>query len=163
MANTSATKPISSDFNPDGHAAAAIIVSESGNFLLQHRDDKPGIWFPGFWGLFGGAIDPGETPESALARELDEELGLHPHALEYFSQIAFDLSFAGLGVRLRYYFVAEVPDDTISGLRQREGQGMALYNATEIRAHDNLTPYDKHALLLYINRNIVSAAPEPSR
>jgi 8-oxo-dGTP pyrophosphatase MutT (NUDIX family) len=48
-------------------AAAAIIVFEDGRYLLQLRDQKPGIFFPGHWGLFGGATDPGETPEQAVA------------------------------------------------------------------------------------------------
>lgn len=43
--------------------------------LLQLRDDIPGIAFPGYWGFFGGHIEPNETPEEALARELWEEIG----------------------------------------------------------------------------------------
>ncbi len=53
---------------PSGHsfrdAAAAIIFLDDGRYLMQHRDDKPGIFYPDHWGLFGGAIEPGEDPET---------------------------------------------------------------------------------------------------
>jgi 8-oxo-dGTP pyrophosphatase MutT (NUDIX family) len=58
------------------NAAVALIVDEAGRYLVQLRDAKPTIFFPDHWGCFGGALEPGETDERCLARELDEELGL---------------------------------------------------------------------------------------
>jgi 8-oxo-dGTP pyrophosphatase MutT (NUDIX family) len=58
------------------NAAVALIVDEQARYLVQLRDSKPTIFFPNHWGCFGGAVEPGETDESCLARELDEELGL---------------------------------------------------------------------------------------
>ena len=43
-------------------------------FLLQLRDEKPDIFYPGHWGLFGGHLEPGESPEEALLREIQEEI-----------------------------------------------------------------------------------------
>ena len=44
---------------PADAAAALIVVGADGHYLMQLRDQKAGIFYPGHWGLFGGAIDPG--------------------------------------------------------------------------------------------------------
>ena len=53
--------------------AAAIIISK-GKVLLARR--KQGDSHGGFWEFPGGAVEPGETLEECLARELMEELGV---------------------------------------------------------------------------------------
>lgn len=55
-------------------AHAVLIVN--GRYVLQHRDDKPGIAWPGAWSLFGGHLETGEDPLPGLTREIREELGL---------------------------------------------------------------------------------------
>jgi len=55
------------------HVAIAILTRED-KFLCQLRDDIPNIRYPGYWGLFGGHLEAGETPEIALVRELKEEI-----------------------------------------------------------------------------------------
>ena len=54
--------------------AAAVIVRSDGQVLLAQR--PPGKPYEGYWEFPGGKLEPGETPSHALARELDEELGL---------------------------------------------------------------------------------------
>ena len=56
------------------HVVAAALVDADGRVLVQQR--PPGKPMAGLWEFPGGKIDPGETPEAALARELDEELGI---------------------------------------------------------------------------------------
>jgi len=56
--------------------------------LMQLRDLKEGINFPGCWGFFGGAIDEGETPEDAFRRELFEEIGYIPAVTH---KLSFDI------------------------------------------------------------------------
>ncbi|MDB9309675.1 NUDIX hydrolase [Aphanizomenon sp. CS-733/32] len=56
------------------YVAVAILYRES-KFLMQLRDHIPNIIAPGCWALFGGHIEPGESPEIAVQREVMEEIG----------------------------------------------------------------------------------------
>jgi TDG/mug DNA glycosylase family protein len=57
----------------DRIAVRALVLDEEGRTLLvQFRDDTGQVW----WATPGGGIDEGEDVESALRRELAEELGL---------------------------------------------------------------------------------------
>jgi 8-oxo-dGTP diphosphatase len=49
---------------------SAIPVNPQGKILLQQRDDRPDLRYPGCWTTFGGAIEDGETPIEAMRREL---------------------------------------------------------------------------------------------
>ncbi|MEG3180521.1 (deoxy)nucleoside triphosphate pyrophosphohydrolase [Sphingomonas sp. LT1P40] len=53
---------------------AAALVDGDGRVLVQQR--PPGKPMAGLWEFPGGKIDPGELPEAALCRELEEELGI---------------------------------------------------------------------------------------
>lgn len=53
---------------------AAALIDGEGRVLLQQR--PPGKPMAGLWEFPGGKIEPGESPEAALARELHEELGI---------------------------------------------------------------------------------------
>ena len=44
---------------------------------MQLRDKKKNIFFPGFWGIFGGNIKLKESPSKAITRELGEEINLN--------------------------------------------------------------------------------------
>ena len=61
---------------------ALAMLQRDGRWLMQLRDEIPTIVAPGCWGLFGGHLDPGETPEQALRRELLEEISWQPLAVE---------------------------------------------------------------------------------
>jgi 8-oxo-dGTP diphosphatase len=54
--------------------SAAALIDRDGRVLVQRR--PPGTAMAGLWEFPGGKIEPGETPEAALVRELDEELGI---------------------------------------------------------------------------------------
>lgn len=60
--------------------AVAILQKESGEFLLASRPQGKG--WAGWWEFPGGKIEQGEAPEHALARELQEELGVLPTAAQ---------------------------------------------------------------------------------
>ena len=71
-------------FNPDSTPApgslptllvvAVALVDGDGRVLLAQRPEGKSL--AGLWEFPGGKVDPGETPEAALVRELREELGI---------------------------------------------------------------------------------------
>lgn len=68
------------------HVAAAALIDRDGRILLAQRPQ--GKVMAGLWEFPGGKIEPGETPEYALMRELREELGIETRPC-CFSPIAF--------------------------------------------------------------------------
>jgi 8-oxo-dGTP diphosphatase len=54
--------------------AAAALVDSDGRVLIAQRPE--GKQLAGLWEFPGGKVEPGETPETALIRELREELGI---------------------------------------------------------------------------------------
>jgi 8-oxo-dGTP diphosphatase len=53
---------------------AAAMIDAEGRILVQQRPENTSM--AGLWEFPGGKIEPGETPEAALIREIDEELGV---------------------------------------------------------------------------------------
>lgn len=51
----------------------ALIEDEAGRLLVAQR--PPGKHLAGLWEFPGGKVEPGETPQAALVREIAEELG----------------------------------------------------------------------------------------
>lgn len=60
------------------YVVAVALVDRDGRVLLAQR--PPGKKMAGLWEFPGGKIEPGETPEHALCRELHEELGIDTKA-----------------------------------------------------------------------------------
>ena len=54
--------------------AVGVLLRADGDFLLTSR--PPGKVYAGYWEFPGGKLEPGETVEQALRRELQEEIGL---------------------------------------------------------------------------------------
>tara|TARA_B110000090_G_scaffold1650_1_gene1731 strand:- start:60 stop:458 length:399 start_codon:yes stop_codon:yes gene_type:complete len=55
--------------------SAVALIDRDGRVLLAQRPD--GKSMAGLWEFPGGKVEVGETPEAALIRELEEELGIN--------------------------------------------------------------------------------------
>jgi len=81
--------------------AAAVIFHGDGKFLLAER--PAGKVYAGYWEFPGGKIEPGESAEHALRRELHEELGIDVERA--YSWITRDYDYPHAAVRLRFFRV----------------------------------------------------------
>jgi mutator protein MutT len=89
-------------------AVAGVIVDEQGRMVVLVRGKEPG---KGQWDLPGGFVDPGETAEEALRREVREEIGLEVTGMSYLG--SWPNVYEYMGVRYRTLdlgFVCEVTE-----------------------------------------------------
>jgi 8-oxo-dGTP pyrophosphatase MutT (NUDIX family) len=144
-----------------GDAVAAIILVGD-RYLLQHRDAKPDIFFPDYWGCFGGGIDADESDPAALLRELSEELGFSADGNKCvpFTRFDFDFGFAGCDVIYRQFYELHLPEGALDGLKLGEGQAMGLFDGDMLMNGSlRLTPYDEFALWMHLNQARLQPAP----
>ena len=99
---------------PIVQVAAGIIRNEFGQIYLTQRlegqDFAQSLEFP------GGKVDQGETPEQALKRELEEEIGIHVLSAVPFEIFSFD--YPTKLIRFFFYLVEEWVGEPFG----REGQ-----------------------------------------
>ena len=127
------------------HVAAAVIRGEDGQILLAKRADdqhQGGLWeFP------GGKVEADETVQVALARELEEELGICPSSSRPLIQVRHD--YPDKQVLLDVWEVSTFTGEPHGA----EGQPLAWVSPRQ------LGDYDFPAA----NRPIVAAARLPER
>ena len=96
------------------HVVAGVLIDPQGCFLLGSR--PPGKPYAGYWEFPGGKIEPGESDEQALARELMEEMGITVQQATPWLTKHFEYPHAS--VFLRFYRVWQWRGE----LESREGQ-----------------------------------------
>jgi 8-oxo-dGTP pyrophosphatase MutT (NUDIX family) len=134
------------------NAAAALLVLDDARYLMQLRDQKAEIFYPGHWGLFGGAIEPGEDAAAALKRELCEELGLENVSPRFFTRLDFDLTELGSIKFHRSFFEVSVSSAAVHGLVLGEGSAMAAFAAEDLLTGPRVVPYDAFAVWAHYHR-----------
>jgi 8-oxo-dGTP diphosphatase len=90
--------------------AAALIVREGMVLIGQRRPDQP---MASQWEFPGGKIEAGESPEQALARELDEELGIHAVIGPRITHIRHNYRHGG-AVDLQFFAVHEFSGEIVN-------------------------------------------------
>jgi 8-oxo-dGTP diphosphatase len=97
--------------------AVGVLIAADSRFLLTSRPE--GKVYAGHWEFPGGKVEPGETVEAALRRELHEELGITIGPVQPWRVTLHDYPHAL--VRLHFCKVFEWS----GALEMREGQQMA--------------------------------------
>jgi 8-oxo-dGTP diphosphatase len=97
--------------------AVGVLIDAEGRFLLTSR--PAGKVYAGYWEFPGGKLEPGETVEQALRRELHEELGIRIGAALPWQVEMVDYAHA----RVRLHFCKVF--DWQGEFEMREAQAMA--------------------------------------
>jgi len=72
------------------HEVVSALIIRSQKILLGLRSSTR-AFYPDVWDMFGGHVEPGETHEQTLVRELQEELGITPTRWTYLEMLKLPL------------------------------------------------------------------------
>jgi 8-oxo-dGTP diphosphatase len=107
--------------------SAVALIDGEGRILLAQRPE--GKSMAGLWEFPGGKVEPGETPEAALVRELHEELGI-----ETWDSCLAPLTFASHGYPDFHLLMPLFACRKWDGIpRSREGQRLAWVRGRDLR------------------------------
>jgi 8-oxo-dGTP diphosphatase len=112
------------------HVVGAILLNDQGEVLLQQRDHKPGLRYPGYWTLFGGAVEDGETPDDAIVRELWEELELQLPLMFWKHYDCPARTVPGILTTVNHLYVGQMKRP-LETLTLHEGQAMAYFSEVQ--------------------------------
>jgi 8-oxo-dGTP pyrophosphatase MutT (NUDIX family) len=134
---------------PVGRWCAAALLVCKGRYLMQLRDDKPGILLPGHWASFGGSLDPGEDAATAMHRELVEELELRAREIIPFTQVTVVLPLDPPRLDRMSFFVVPVDPGELAAVVQHEGAGKRLFTPAALAREKRVAPWDLAAVLMH--------------
>jgi len=101
---------------------SALVVA-SGKILLLQRDNNPGIRDPGCWQLPGGGVEDGETPDNAIKRELQEEIGIIPSSICFLTSPSSEI---------RAYHVSLTDEEAMRVKKGDEGKDLRFFSFDEL-------------------------------
>ena len=109
--------------------SAVALIDADGRVLIAQRPE--GKSMAGLWEFPGGKVEPGETPEQALIRELHEELGI-----DTWQSCLAPLTFASHGYPDFHLLMPMFACRKWEGIVQaREGQALKWVAVNELRRY----------------------------
>jgi len=101
---------------------SAIVVADR-RVLLLLRDDNPEIRDPNCWQLPGGGVEENETPDEAIKRELQEEIGIIPSSLRFLISPSAET----------HAYLARLTDEEVKNIKKgNEGKDLRFFSFDEL-------------------------------
>jgi 8-oxo-dGTP pyrophosphatase MutT (NUDIX family) len=149
---------------PALRSVGALIHDAQGRVLLQRRDRKTSIYFPGLWGVFGGSCEGAETPEHAILREIREELSLEVARAELFLEWNIKSRDLGVEPRERFFFSVAFDAAMVAGIKLREGAEYRFFAVDDLPPVKSIVPFDLAALCMFCHARLLGSqiTPQPS-
>ena len=130
-------------------SVGAVIKDMRGKYLLQRRDSRVDLILSDHLGLFGGGVEPGETADAAMRRELAEELAFRPAPARcvWLTELVFQPHLRGAALHHKTFYEFEVDSAEIGAFILGEGAAMEWHDTVSLAAH-GVVPWDHYAILL---------------
>lgn len=118
--------------------ALLIAYNDKGEILLQHKDkDAPS--YPNTWCLFGGHVEPGESPLEAIEREIFEELEWQIFGHEFSHEQVIN------GVKRYFYHLKTLRSTEALLANQHEGDDLRFFAIDQL-TNIPINPYHLEAI-----------------
>lgn len=130
--------------------SVAAIIFYQNKYLFQKRDNKKEIFYPNFYGLFGGERNKNEKPIEVVKRELFEEISLEFVNIKHFITIKLNspnFNPKEASVFKRYIFVCKLPQDFKKNIKLNEGQRFKFIDINKVNKL-KIAPFD-YAIIKY--------------
>ena len=129
--------------------SSKAIITFKQKYLLQLRDNKENIFFPGFWGLFGGRQDNNEKEKLAVKREVKEETNLNVLILSQILSVNFHMIGLKKKRKITYFDckIKKSPKITLN-----EGQKYNFFSFNELKRL-KIVPMDFVAINCHYHKN----------
>jgi 8-oxo-dGTP diphosphatase len=124
-----------------------IFEDPHGRVAMQLRDDRPEVHFGGYWGVFGGWVEPGEKPLETIIREMKEELSIDLDP----ARLLFLDVYPMHAVHARDYIYKYPVTGDLDHARLSEGQDFRFMSREELR-HVHIIPHHLEMLAWYWSR-----------
>jgi 8-oxo-dGTP pyrophosphatase MutT (NUDIX family) len=128
--------------------SGAILLDVDNNWILQKRDNRPGLKNAGKISFFGGGCEPGENSRQCLVRELTEEieLAIQPGSATFFGDFIKE-NDEGKSTVIHIFIIKNVE---IGSLRVHEGEGAIVMNPQDVLESDRTSDIAKDVAKMYL-------------
>jgi 8-oxo-dGTP diphosphatase len=143
--------------------ACAILIDTRGRFLLQQRDDIPGVFQRGKIGLFGGHREGDETYLQCIVREIHEEVSYFLPPESFIHLISYegdDVDVAGGTVHGEFFVARSIP---VEQLVITEGSLLIVEPNGLLLVEHQLSPSGKIGMKAFFERRDGSLRPFADR
>lgn len=121
-----------------------ILVNRKGEILLVQRENNPNIPAPNKWDIVGGHVEPGESLEEALFREVEEGICFHLESYRKFGEFHDQEAE-------RYVYIGSIEKE-LDELCLKEGQDFGFFHPIYALNHLDLGEPARRCLTTYIRR-----------
>jgi NAD+ diphosphatase len=132
-------------------AVAAVIVDEKGRILLTIRAFEP---MKGYLDLPGGFVDPMESAENAVIREIKEELNLDVTSLKFLASFPSEYIFSGYSVYTTDLgFVAEV--ENFDSIKSNDDVAGFVFEHPDDIDYEKISSKSIESIIKYYHQSII--------